>query len=885
MYRTTATGQPADPALLGAVSGPASAPKHAGPAVTPAMVRRLYVGAIFGSGAALFAASMLSGSLTNPFGILFIVALVAVTEGFGTRLYSDGHISVSFMGVIIAALAFGPAGAALAATTVAVVGFLAQEKSLTKLLFNFGQHNIAAFLAAEGAFALNADPSRHLLWAVGLGTLLGAVLFTLTSTAVTLAISLSSGRSIASIYRQSFTWMLPHYIGLGGVAGGLAYVYQVAGLAVALILAVPLVLSRWSTRQVIEKTRDTVSALERTNAELLEANAANRAILQAIPDVLFRLGDRRTGSGILRGLRDGEPGESPPLPPNAATILPQMALAAEGTGQAQLHEYRTTSESGDPRYFEARVVPTRDGDPLLMVRDISDRKRAENAQRLSGELRRTVTSNTPLLLFAANSEGIVQLIEGQGLELAGLDARPLVGKPLADALGEGVFVDEALAMVRSGRVVNTSAEIGGRIIELHLSPASGAEGEVGVVGVGLDVTDRRRVEEAMVQAQKLESLGVMAGGIAHDFNNLLTGILGNADLALSELPADAPAASTVSQIKLAGQRAAELAQQMLAYSGKGRLAVEPIEPGALVEETSTLLRSSIDRHISLEIETESNLPLVEADATQIRQVVMNLVINASDAIGDAGGLIRISTRKVSVSRQQLTETYGAPDLDAGDYVCIEVAANGSGMDPETMDRIFDPFFTTKTTGHGLGLAGALGITRSHSGAIKVESEPGKGTTFTILLPALGSGARARPAPRKGTATWKGSGTFLVIDDDHTVRTLVVRAARQFGLDAIEAPDGVAGLEQYEANAAAIDCVLLDMTMPRMNGAETLARIRESNPEARVILMSGYAEDETAARALGQVPTAFMHKPFSLDRLRDTLRDAFPAGAARDERAA
>ncbi|MBK6563268.1 PAS domain S-box protein [Candidatus Amarobacter glycogenicus] len=399
----------------------------------------------------------------------------------------------------------------------------------------------------------------------------------------------------------------------------------------------------------------------------------------------------------------------------------------------------------------------------------------------------------------------------------------------------------------------------------------------GVVITSRDITDRKRSSEALLQAQKLESLAVLAGGIAHDFNNLLVGILGNAGLALAGLPANSPARPTIEAIELAGQRAAELARQMLAYSGKGNFLIQDIDLSAVVQEMTHLLRVSIGKAIDLRLHLASDLPLVQGDATQLRQVVMNLVVNASDAIGSAHGVISITTSTVEATRALLAGTYLSPDLPAGRYVSLEVEDTGSGMEAETLARIFDPFFTTKFTGRGLGLAATLGIMRGHRGAIKVETETGKGTAFRLLFPASAESASPHP-PVLQPAPWRGSGTVLVVDDEPTVRNVTARALKSFGFDVLEAADGIEGVEMFRQHPE-IACVLLDMTMPRMNGEAAFGEIRKERPEARVILMSGYAEQDATDRFGGSGLSGFIQKPYDLATLRSVVRNAIGADPA------
>ncbi len=409
--------------------------------------------------------------------------------------------------------------------------------------------------------------------------------------------------------------------------------------------------------------------------------------------------------------------------------------------------------------------------------------------------------------------------------------------------------------------------------EFSFAPVRLADGTARGVALGFrDITERKRTDEALLQAQKAESLAVLAGGIAHDFNNLLVGILGNAGLALAEISPESPARTTIEAIETAGQRAAELARQMLAYSGRGRFIVQNVDLNSLVEEMAHLLRVSIGKGVRLNYQFERELPPVAGDATQLRQVVMNLVVNASDAIGDSEGAIAITTRTIHATRELLAETYLAPSLKPGDYVAIEVADTGAGMDAETLSRIFDPFFTTKFTGRGLGLAAVLGIMRGHRGAIKVESEPGRGTTFRLLLPAARPDPSGSPASPPATA-WHGSGTILVVDDEPSVRAVTARALQSFGFEVLEAADGTEGVETYAANRHRIVCTLLDMTMPRMGGEEAFRAIREIDPGARVLLMSGFTEQDSLVRFAGLDLAGFVQKPYELSTLRSAVQAA------------
>jgi len=452
--------------------------------------------------------------------------------------------------------------------------------------------------------------------------------------------------------------------------------------------------------------------------------------------------------------------------------------------------------------------------------------------------------------------------------------RELIANPVENVLRNG-------ALLRPGEHTLLIARDGvERIIADSAAPIRNLAGQIiGVVFVLRDITERKRAEDEhrslerkLLETQKLESLGVLAGGVAHDFNNLIAAILGNAGLALCDLPPDSPARESLRQIESASRRAAELTQQMLAYAGKGLFMMQRLDLNLLVEDMSYLVKASMVKTASIDYRLAPDLPAVEADATLIRQLVMNLIANAAEAIGDQNGSILVSSGVRYADAQYLATTHLAPNIPIGYYVYLEVSDTGSGMDAATLPKIFDPFFTTKFTGRGLGLAAVLGIVRSHAGAVKVVSTPGDGTTFTILLPCAAAAEPltfVRPAP----AAWCVGSTVLVIDDEELVRVMVVQLLERLGFAVLVAGDGQAGVEVFRTHADVIDCTLLDMTMPQLNGEQTFRALRLIKSDARVILMSGYDEQELSARFAGQGLAGFLHKPFSPTDLRDKLQQA------------
>ncbi|WP_414662839.1 PAS domain-containing hybrid sensor histidine kinase/response regulator [Horticoccus sp. 23ND18S-11] len=430
---------------------------------------------------------------------------------------------------------------------------------------------------------------------------------------------------------------------------------------------------------------------------------------------------------------------------------------------------------------------------------------------------------------------------------------------------------ETVRLGRDGRVIDVS---------INMSPIrDGAGRVVGVAVSARDITERkqaeqqrREIERKIQETQKLESLGVLAGGIAHDFNNLLTGILGNAALARDELSPTSEIQPFLKQIDKSSRRAADLCKQMLAYSGRGHFIVQSIDLNQLIAETTNLLGISISKTCVLRFNLSPRPAVITADATQIRQIVMNLVINASEAIGERSGVIALATGTVRIDedyRRTLTHDSG---LSPGDYVFLEVSDNGTGMDAATLARIFDPFFTTKFTGRGLGLAAVLGIVRGHQGALKVYSEPGRGTTFKLFLPRSGTVPEA-PAPGSGIELpdTRGTGHVLVVDDEETVRTVASRMLAVLGYTTECANDGREAVELYRADPSRFRIVLLDLTMPHLDGEETFRQLRHLNPGVRVVLMSGFNEQEAVSRFTGKGLAGFVQKPFDLESLAAGMR--------------
>lgn len=395
-------------------------------------------------------------------------------------------------------------------------------------------------------------------------------------------------------------------------------------------------------------------------------------------------------------------------------------------------------------------------------------------------------------------------------------------------------------------------------------------------GIMQDITDRkiseddrRKMSKKMQEGQKYESLGMLAGGIAHEFNNILTGILGNATLARTQLEPGSRLESYLEQIETSAIRAAELCKQMLAYSGKGKYFVQPQDINSLLQESKQLLRLSVNRGIIVDFCLTDGLPNISADATQLRQIFLNLVSNASDAIGHTSGMVRLSTGLQRLAPHDASMMLYSPDSLSGDFVYLEIEDNGVGLTESAKEKLFDPFFTTKSGGRGLGLAAVLGIVRAHHGAIQVRSELGVGTNIRIFLPAIEQAVHThRDSPVDVDAYGE---MLLVVDDEETVSTVTVRMLESFGLTAKMVNCGEKAVEVYQSNPD-ISAVILDLTMPGMNGVDTYHALKEINPNIRVLLMSGFAAQESMRQFSNEGIAGFLQKPFSTAQLKQTLNE-------------
>ena len=560
------------------------------------------------------------------------------------------------------------------------------------------------------------------------------------------------------------------------------------------------------------------------------------------------------------------------------------------------------AEAFVPKIFNGRggflwgiVTPLRDSSGKIIgaiesIRDISEYRRVEEALRESENIYRAIFENTGSATIMIEEDTTISLVNSQWVTLSGYSKEDQEGKM---SWTQFVVPEDRARMVEyhkkrridssdapwkyEFRFISRSGEI--RNIMVHVVMIPGTSRSIASL---VDVTDRKRAEEErleierkLLHAQKLESLGLLAGGIAHDFNNLLLAVLGNLDIALKKLQPENTARMNIEQAVIAGRHASELTRQMLAYSGKGNFIITRVDLSRLVEENYHMLRAAIPKNITLELNLGTQVPPVMADAGQIQQVILNLITNAAEAIGDGQGDIVLSTGEGEYDREYLERSRIDVKPAPGRFVWIEVRDSGCGMDQEVQQKLFDPFFTTKITGRGLGMSAVMGVVMGHNGAIVIESRTGAGSVVRVLFPASGETAiednLTGITPDAGPEEEKVlSGTVLVVDDEKMVRDMTCEMVEIFGFTTLQASDGSEAVEVFTGSKEDISCVILDLTMPRMDGLATFIKLRSIKPDVQVILASGFSEQDATSRFSGQGLAGFLQKPYSIEMLRKEL---------------
>ncbi len=541
-------------------------------------------------------------------------------------------------------------------------------------------------------------------------------------------------------------------------------------------------------------------------------------------------------------------------------------------------------KDGTPVHLSVSVIPIRDDYGQVVActgtsTDITYRRQAEERLREAHDRFASLVARMPLGYIVWSPEFRVLEWNPAATSIFGYPPEQALGQSAAELLvpeeGRAEFSEMARRVLRgepcSGTMLVNRRQDGERIkCEWHCTPLPDVHGRIqGVVTLVRDVSERERLESQLRQSQKLESLGVLAGGVAHDFNNLLVGIMGNASLAMEQLPPQSPLRPLLERVVNAGRRATDLTQRMLAYAGRATCDVQLMDLNALVREMVDFAAAAIPKNVALRVDAQPDLPLLQADSGQLQQVIMNLVINAAEAIGEAAGSVTVATWSETLDARRIATEFPNHDLQPGLYVVLEVRDTGCGMTPEVQSRIFDPFFTTKFAGRGLGLSAILGIVRAHRGAITVSSQVGVGTVFRVLFPAVARRAKVEAPPQKAPTLPRGA-TVLVIDDEEDIRDVVEAVLSRRGVKVLTAADGRQALELFRRQADDIDVVLLDMNMPGLSGEAVFRALREIRPDVRVILSTGYSEQEAALRFADAPLAGFVHKPYTATSLVEKI---------------
>ena len=580
-------------------------------------------------------------------------------------------------------------------------------------------------------------------------------------------------------------------------------------------------------------------------------------------------------------------------------------LVAESVNPLQAPRISASHDVGDSGIVVGRIEINRSLFPILLKTGIAAffglcfglflyrwlpfREVVKTGHQLqdANDFLRKVMEGSTNSLVVLDITGHITMFNGRFEALSGRSREELMGLPFCR-----LFTGDSLSRINSELYNMTTEHNKNVTFETLISRPDGldlnlfcgavplfTEGTISGVVVSLDdITERLNAEDQRLQlerqlqhAQKLESLGVLAGGIAHDFNNILTIILGYCNVIKDDADSAPEQAEYVQRIEDAANRAGDLCRQMLTYAGKNELQHSPINMSMMVDEMVKMLHSGIKNNVTVELNLRDELVVI-ADNSQIQQVIMNLVINAAEAIGDLNGTVIISLSKVDIFEDQTEKDYSNTPISVGSYICLEVTDNGCGMDKETRNRIFEPFFTTKFTGRGLGISSTLGIVKSHNGALQLSSTPGEGSTFKIYLPLpeIPVEAKNKPAACNTPDARLGSGTILLVDDEEELRTIGPIRLKQIGYSTLTATNGREALEIYREHAEKIDLVLLDVLMPELGGVETYYQLREISTTIPIVFCSGCSQKELSSDILNEEHTDFLRKPYDTDQLRTIL---------------
>ncbi len=549
-------------------------------------------------------------------------------------------------------------------------------------------------------------------------------------------------------------------------------------------------------------------------------------------------------------------------------------------------------ELPDGRCFQRTVKPYKDSNRepaglIITFVEITALQVAQKQLRESEERFRTLSNNAPVMIWLADAEGRRTFLNATWLKYTGMNEKLALG----DGWSQGLHPEDRVQYLElyhkalehhilfecEGRIRRADGTYGW-VLSRAIPRFDPKHGFLGLIGCSIDITlskqlskEQNRIEQKLLETAKLESLGVLAGGIAHDFNNILTGILGHSSLALKEIPENSPFHPIFTDIENSARRASDLCQQMLAYSGRSHSVLKKIDLSQLTRDSIRLIHASIGKKVKLDLRLSDNLPATEADESQLRQVIMNLVINASEAMDQKSGSITIEVHEAPETIPGDYTAIVTPEIPSKSKVEFTITDSGCGINPEGIRRIFEPFYTTKFTGRGLGLAAVLGIVRSHKGGLWIKSQPGIGTTFKLQLIASQS-PLTKPLPTSApNAIMHGSGEILIVDDEPVVRSTYSRILKHAGYTITTASNGNEAIELFSVNKDRFRMVILDLTMPEMDGADTLFQLKQIRPNIPVLITSGFPKHEAKARIGEQKLAGFLQKPIGANTLLETVQ--------------